>query len=120
MTAWGALFTDDVDYVNRAGGWWRSNQENVDGHRLIHDALVRRNARPTLRAHVASISFLTDDIALVHVETSGPGPTPSGEMKELRGVMTVVMVKRAGTWFIRALQNTLVEPVPIPGQPRRP
>lgn len=25
VAAWGRLFADDVDYVNRGGGWWTSN-----------------------------------------------------------------------------------------------
>lgn len=29
IEAWGRLFTDDVDYVNRAGGWWKGNKESV-------------------------------------------------------------------------------------------
>src|ERR671913_1011128 len=45
MTAWGKLFTDDVDYVNRGGGCWESNQENVEGHRLIHDMLVKHKQK---------------------------------------------------------------------------
>jgi uncharacterized protein (TIGR02246 family) len=44
MTAWGRLFTDDVDYVNRGGGWWRSNRENVDGHTAIHAMLVTQRS----------------------------------------------------------------------------
>jgi hypothetical protein len=27
LTAWCELFTDDVDYVNRAGVWWKSKPD---------------------------------------------------------------------------------------------
>lgn len=42
LSAWARPFTDDGDYVNRGGGWWRSNKENVEGHRVIHDMLPAR------------------------------------------------------------------------------
>lgn len=117
MDAWGTLFTEDVDYVNRGGGWWQSNEENVEGHRVIHRMLVRRQVKMDLQATVAKISFLEPNIALVHARTKGSGVAASGEERELKGVMTIVMVKREGKWLIRALQNTLVDPLPVPLQP---
>jgi uncharacterized protein (TIGR02246 family) len=66
MTAWGKLFTDDVDYVNRGGGWWKSNRENVEGHQLIHDMLVRQKQKMTYKSDVEKITFLKLDIAVVH------------------------------------------------------
>ena len=66
MDGWGKLFTDDVDYVNRGGGWWKSNKENVEGHKAIHDMLVRHKQKMTYKSMVAKITFLQPDIALVH------------------------------------------------------
>lgn len=54
MEAWGKLFTDDVDFVNRGGGWWRSNNENVQGHKAIHDMLVRQKQKMNYKSAVAS------------------------------------------------------------------
>lgn len=105
MTAWGELFTDDVDYVHRGGGWWKSNEENLEGHRRIHERLVEQNQAMTLELTVASITFLSSDIALIHV-TSG-WPDFEGGDEGLEGVMTMVMVQDGGEWRIRALQNTL-------------
>ena len=121
MAAWGELFTDDVDYVNRGGGWWKSNRENVEGHRLIHDVLIRQKQKMTYRSDVAEIAFLKPDVALVHATWEWPGFTmPSGEeAKDFRGVITMVMVKRGGKWLIRALQNTVTGTPPPPGPRRR-
>ncbi len=33
MGAWGALFAGDADAVTHAGVWWKSNRENVEGHK---------------------------------------------------------------------------------------
>ena len=130
MDAWGQLFTEDVDYVNRGGGWWRSNRDNVEGHRVIHAGIVRRGDRADLEARVASVSLLADDVALVHVQTrlrTDPAMAAGAERGSADGegwapgaIMTVVMVRRDERWLIRALQNTLVdESRPRPPQPPR-
>ena len=106
MDAWGTLFTDDVDYVNRGGGWWRSNADNVAAHRQIHDGMVRRGARMTLNATVEKLAFLAPDVALVHVRTIASGAVPVANARS--GIMTILMVRRGAAWRIRALQNTLV------------
>jgi len=49
MDAWAKLFTDDVDFVNRGGGWWRGSEENVEGHKSIHDMLVKQGQKPSVR-----------------------------------------------------------------------
>ena len=109
MTAWGKLFTDDVDYVNRGGGWWKSNKENVEGHRLIHDMLVRQKQKMTYKSKVEKITFLKPDVAIVQATWEWPGfTTPSGEeVEDFKGIITMVMVKQNGMWLIRALQNTV-------------
>jgi uncharacterized protein (TIGR02246 family) len=108
MTAWGRLFTDDVDYVNRGGGWWKSNRENVKGHQSIHDVLVEQKQPMTYKATVAKIAFLSPTLALAHATWEWPGFARAGDKaKDFTGVMTIIMVKQGGTWLIRALQNTV-------------
>jgi uncharacterized protein (TIGR02246 family) len=116
MKSWGKLFTDDAQYVNRAGGWWRSNKENVEGHRSIHEMLVRQKQKMTYRSDVGAISFLKPDIALVHATWEWPGFVgPSGEeVRDFKGIITMVMVKRDGQWLIRALHNTVAQSPPTP------
>lgn len=115
MTAWGTLFTDDVDYVNRGGGWWQSNTENVEGHIAIHNMLVKQKQPMTYTSTVSKIAFLKSDIALVHATWEWPGFTlPSGEeAKDFKGIITMVMVQQGGKWLIRALQNTVTSPPPM-------
>ncbi len=110
MKAWGKLFTDDVDYVNRAGGWWKGNEENVEGHELIHDEL--RKQKTTYKATVAKISFLKADIAVVHATWEMTHyARPSGEkVEDFKGIITIVMVKQGRKWLIRAVQNTVTMP----------
>ena len=116
MDAWGALFTDDVDYVNRGGGLWRGNKANVDGHKAIHEDLRAQKQQMTWAAAVENVSFIKPDVALVHVSWKWPGfVLSSGQPSpDLRGMITMVMVKRDGAWLIRALQNTVADAVPTP------
>jgi uncharacterized protein (TIGR02246 family) len=114
MAAWGRLFADDVDYVNRAGGLWQGNRANVAGHEAVHAMLRAQGQKMTWSAQVEKISFLAPDIALIHATWKWPGFTlPSGqEAKDYRGTMTLVMVKRGGAWLIRALHNTVADVPP--------
>ena len=114
MTAWGRLFTDDVDYVNRAGGLWVGNLANVAEHETVHAALKRQNQNMTWSAAVEKISFLAPGVALVHATWTWPGfVLPSGKRAaDFRGIMTLVMLKQDGRWLIRALHNTVADPNP--------
>lgn len=105
-----------MDYVNRGGGWWKSNKENVEGHKLIHDMLAQQKQKMTYKSDVARITFLKPDIALVHATWEWPGfKQPSGEeWKDFNGIITMVLVKRNDKWLIRALQNTVTSQPPKP------
>jgi hypothetical protein len=110
-----------VDYVNRGGGWWKSNKENVEGHQLIHEMLVKQKQKMTYKSDVARITFMKPDIALVHAWWEWPGFTqPSGEeVKDFKGIITMVMVKQEGMCLIRALQNIVTSVPPKQEQPKK-
>ena len=110
MDAWSKLFADDVDYVNRAGGWWQSNDENIEGHRRIHEMLIAQGQPATFHLEVRKITFLRPDIALVHVESEWPGFNPPNGTQAtagISGIITMILEKKEEKWLIRALQNTL-------------
>jgi hypothetical protein len=84
MTTWGALFTGDVDYVNRDGSWWQSNTANVEGHKAFHDVLVKQKQPMTYTSRVAKIAFLKSDIAPVYATWVRPGFTlPSARRRKI-------------------------------------
>ena len=104
IEAWGKLFTDDVDYVNRGGGWWESNEENLEEHKAIHEMLIRLKQPMTYKSAVKKIAFFSPTIAIVHAAWKWPGfCLPSGEEAEdFQGIITMVMVKGVDRWLIRA------------------
>lgn len=119
MEAWGRLFTDDADYVNRAGGLWQGNRANVAGHEAVHAALKAQNQKMDWSAGVERVSFLGPDTALVHATWKWPGfiPPSGAATGDFRGMMTLVMVKREGKWLIRALHNTVAAAPNFPEAP---
>jgi len=112
MDAWGDLFTHDVDFVNRGGGWWRSNQENLEGHARVHTMLAGRNTVMDFQAHVASVDVLAPGVAVAHVTTTWPGASSPSDHGSTEAIMTWIVVETNGQWQIRAVHNTLVDPGP--------
>lgn len=104
LTAWSRLFSDNVDYINRGGGWWKNNEENVNGHRMLFER--HPSAPKTYRATIEKTARLSDDVALVHARWEWPEVNPPGT-KGFNGIMTIVLVRQDGRWLIRALQNTV-------------
>ncbi|WP_017626076.1 SgcJ/EcaC family oxidoreductase [Nocardiopsis chromatogenes] len=106
MDAWGAYFTEDADFITHRGLWWRTRQENVEGHKDVPDSVIAQKAAYT--QEVVSIRPLAPDTALVHTVWTWPEHRlPDGRPPEDRGgLITLVLVRRDGAWLIRAAHNT--------------
>ena len=108
IESWGELFTGDVDYINRRGGWWKSNEENIEEHKQIHRMLVESKQPMSFFLRVESIEFLHPGIALAHVRSEWPGFFTGGKPQNLKGIMTIVLKREKSRWKIRALHNSLI------------
>lgn len=109
MDAWGALFTDDADVATQAGVWWKSNRENVEGHKAIPETVAGQMADYGLRS--AGTGFLKPDVALVHAVWEWPGfiQSPDEEPADREGIITMGVTEREGKWLIRAPQNMRIQ-----------
>jgi uncharacterized protein (TIGR02246 family) len=110
MDSWGTLFANDVDYINRKGGWWKNNKDNITGHKHIHNMLVEMGQPKTFSLEINKIEFLKPDVAVVQALSEWPGFKPNnlGEpIKNMKGIITCVFVKTDGNWLIKTLHNTL-------------
>jgi uncharacterized protein (TIGR02246 family) len=120
MKAWANLFTEDADFVNVAGWWWKGRTEIEKKHTEIH-AYVFRDS--TLTIDEVHTRFLTPEIAIVHISWALTGNrNPDGSDGQPRkGIFTQVLQKRNGKWLIAAAQNTDSRPeVPMPtGPPKK-
>lgn len=110
MDAWGALFTDDCDFVGWRGDFWRSREENVSGHKAV-PAFVQ-NQRSNYDVQIEDVDVLSSDLALVHALWTWRAfvATPGEQPEDRAGILTMVMVKRDGLWRIRASHNARCEP----------
>ena len=108
MTLLGDMVTDDVDFVNVIGLQWKDRQQVVDAHAALHRDRFKSSVWANERV---SVQFVRADVALARVEWNTRGDL-QGDAANLkpgpprRGVFLWVVVNEAGSWRIRAVQNT--------------
>ncbi|WP_167475852.1 YybH family protein [Nocardia arthritidis] len=108
MDAWGEYFTDDADFITHRGIWWRTREENVQGHKDVPESVLRQKSNYSQR--IVSIDAITPDVALVHTTWTWPEHRLPGAARaeDRGGLITLIMVKRDGVWLVRAAHNTRV------------
>ncbi|MEU6725846.1 SgcJ/EcaC family oxidoreductase [Nonomuraea wenchangensis] len=109
--AFGALFTDDSDYVSYDGTIARGRRE----HQRNHDKLFRGVlAGSALVGELESIRYLTPDVAVVHGTASVLMPWRSALPQRRLSRQTIVVVRTDAGWRIGAIHNGRVRPVTVP------
>ncbi|MCA1586552.1 MAG: SgcJ/EcaC family oxidoreductase [Acidobacteria bacterium] len=105
MNILGSITTEDVDFVNVAGLHWKGRTEVVKEHAERHKVRFKNSVWTTERV---SVQFLASDITLVHVEwqTRGDLDFDLKPWPPRKGIFSWLVVKNAGSWRIRAAQNT--------------
>ena len=105
MKALAGLFSEDADFVNVVGMWWKGRAEIQAQHEASH---ATRFKTTTLVETGTAVRRLPGDIAVMHFSWELSGELePDGKAAPLRrGVMLVVASKQAAGWRIIAAQNT--------------
>jgi uncharacterized protein (TIGR02246 family) len=100
-----AITTADVDFVNVAGLHWKGRAEVVREHAERHKVRFKNSVWTTERV---SVQMLAPDMALVHVDwqTRGDLDFDLKPWPPRNGIFSWLVVKNAGNWKIRAVQNT--------------
>ncbi len=111
MKAFAALFAEDADFVNVAGMWWKGRDEIERWHRALHETRMKDSRLATTDT---SVRFLKRDVAVAHVswELTGDIGLDGKPRSPRKGILTQVLAKRDGRWWIVASQNTDVVHVP--------
>lgn len=107
--AYGALFTEDADYVVFDGARLRGRAENAALHQQLFDTIL---GGTRLRGEVESVAFVSEDVAIVHSSGGVLWPWQREINVRASSRQTLVLVKHDGRWRIRAFQNTRIRPVP--------
>src|SRR5262245_42183932 len=108
MTLLGEMVTDDVDFVNVIGLQWKGRQQVVEAHVALHQDRFKSSVWANERV---TVQFVRSDVALARVEWNTRGDL-QGDRDNLRpgpprrGIFLWVVVNEAGSWRIRAVQNT--------------
>ena len=106
-----ALFTDDADFVDVFGNWFKDRM-------AIERALAQRHATVFKESRFAekevAIRLHKPDLAIVHaiIELSGAVDRQGQQLPPGLGVITSVIEKVGDGWRIIALQNTAVAAQP--------
>jgi uncharacterized protein (TIGR02246 family) len=105
MRAFAGLFTEDADFVNVVGMWWKGRADIRAKHEESH---ATRFKTTTVTSTGTSVRLLRPDIAVLHAtwELTGEVDAEGKPGPSRRGVMQMVAVKQAEGWRIAAAQNT--------------
>ena len=109
MTAMHALDTDDVEWINVAGNYWRGKAAVYKGHDTIHRTIFAQTSMSVVETTVRAIA---PDVALaIATMTFGPVTGPNGQVAaEIRTRGTFTAVRHQGAWQITHFQNTTIDP----------
>jgi uncharacterized protein (TIGR02246 family) len=110
VNAYGRLLTEDADLFSATG-------RLAEGRRAILDLYVAQRAGAYKGAQTAtpieSIRSVSKDVAIVNsrFQLSGLRATDGSLLGTRRGLLTIVVVKRKGRWFITCMRG--IPDIPI-------
>ena len=105
--------TEDVEWVNIVGMWWKGRAEVKSAHQGIFDAMFK--GVPFTQKSL-KMRFLTKDVAIATLISSvGAFFPPDGidhgnnKMPATDDILTLIFVKKNGKWLLTSGQNTVVD-----------
>lgn len=110
MAEFGRLFTEDAEWVNIVGMWWRGRADVQKAHQAFHEVMFRDV--PLHFTDVAVRTVAPGVAVAIGTIQMGDYTTPGGHtVRDTRDRMTLVMVQRDGRWKIVSGHNTVIDPV---------
>jgi len=116
MDAYGALLTDDCEWVNVVGAYWPNKTAVMKAHRAYHATMFKNVSQHEVSRSVGEISPGVA-IAVVTFDVDDY-TTPDGRrMTGIRDRITYILVKKDAQWLIRSGHNTTIDPVAVAHDP---
>ena len=109
--AYGALFTDDADYIDVTGTHTQGGAAIGRAHQVLFDSFLKGSILEFSSAD-AAVDLIAPDVALV---INRGATRPAGQTTvpaDRQSINTSTLVKRGGVWRIRAFQNNRVQAFP--------
>lgn len=112
----GTLLTEDAEWINVVGMWWRGREDVVKAHEALHAGMFREVSTHSTSREIREI---VPGVVIVTVTaTMGDFETPDGrQMSGIVDRLTLVMVKKDGEWRITSGHNTTIDPRAQPHNP---
>ena len=104
-TAYGALFTEDADYIAFDGSHARGRSQIIASHQPLFDRWLKGTR---LTARIERVQFLSPDVALVHATGSTVFPGESSPRPSRDSIQTLVARYTGEGWRFAAFHNTRV------------
>jgi uncharacterized protein (TIGR02246 family) len=101
--------TENTDWVNVVGMWWRGRKESQYAHQVYHNTFLKESVG---EKKAVTIRFITKDVAIVHVEWQfrGGGPLPDGTKPRTNDdLATLVFLEQNGKWLLTAGENVHID-----------
>lgn len=99
--------TEDADWVNIVGMWWKNRKEVQFAHQAYHEVMFKK---VKLTKNRVDLRQITPDVIIAHLSTKvGAFTTPSGHQKpEADNMSLLVFVKKGNKWLLTAGENVEV------------
>lgn len=99
--------TEDADWVNVVGMWWKNRKEVQYAHQVFHKVMFQNTPLSKTSVHTR---FITNDVAVVHLYWHiGAYTTPNGNhYNEAENLALMVFVNKAGKWLLTSTENLVI------------
>ena len=103
------ILTEDCDWINIVGMHWHGRHEVTEMHRVLLEGRYKGVNVHTLSHEESEIA---PGVALVVYKSQlDDFTTPEGQaVKGLQNMGLMILVKREGKWWIRASENSSIDP----------
>ena len=105
--------TEDTDWVNVVGMWWKGRKESQYAHQIYHNTFLKGSV---CEKKSVAIRFVTRDVAIAHLVWNfyGGAPLPDGTPPKTKDdpnvdLATLVFVKQNGKWLMTAGHNVHID-----------
>jgi uncharacterized protein (TIGR02246 family) len=110
MNAMHELDTEDVEWINVVGHYWRGKTTVYKGHESLHKVLASKSivSIESMTLHTLTPTVVVEVATLHFSPLVGPDGKEFGPPAKTRA--SFIMVKRDGVWKIAHFQNTEINP----------
>jgi uncharacterized protein (TIGR02246 family) len=109
MRAFVSYMTDDVEWVNVVGMWWRGKAQVYKAHERLHETMFK--GRSVEDATDTTMRKVAPDVVVVTSIVPADGFTDSTGrvIPANRNVLTETFVHREGRWLVAEGHNTIID-----------